>query len=88
MRRQRRALSDEELEQMVQEALAKEMTIESAIQRTLESLGGDQDYLRYRMRNPHLKTRPFNQIIAEDALAIALLVWSMKQSREKDAAPE
>jgi len=39
MRRQRRALSDEELEQMVQEALAKEMTIESAIQRTLESLG-------------------------------------------------
>ena len=65
---------------MAQEAQALGMTLQSAIERILESLGGDKDYLRYRMSNPHLKTRPFNQMLAEDALATALLVWSIKQS--------
>jgi hypothetical protein len=83
MRRQRQAISTEELELMVQDAQAMGMTIESAIQRILESLGGDKEYLRYRMNNPHLKTRPFNQVLAEDALATALLVWSIKQSQDQ-----
>lgn len=68
---------------MAQEAQEMGMTLvtlESAIQRILESLGGDKEYLQYRMSNPRLKTRPFNQVLAEDALAIALLVWSIKQS--------
>ncbi len=65
---------------MAAEAQAMGMTLESAIQRVSESLGGDKDYLRYRMGNPRLKTRPFNQVLAEDALATALLVWSIKQS--------
>lgn len=56
------------------------MTIESAIQRIPESLGGDKEYLRYRMSNLHLKNRSFNQVLAEDALATALLVWSVQQS--------
>ena len=83
MRRQRQAIDDEELELMVEDAKAMGMTLESAIQRVLESLGGDKDYLRYRMSNPHLKTRPFNQVLAEDALATALLVWSVKQPKDQ-----
>jgi len=82
MRRQRQAISAEELELMVQDAQAMGMTIESAIQRILESLGGDKDYLQYRMSNPHLKNRSFNQVLAEDALATALLVWSVQQSQK------
>jgi hypothetical protein len=85
MRRQRQAISTEELELMVQDAQAMGMTIESAIQRILESLGGDKEYLRYRMSNPHLKNRSFNQVLAEDALATALLVWSVQQSQNQES---
>jgi hypothetical protein len=80
MRRQRQAISDEELELMAQEAQAMGMTVESAIQRILESLGGDKEYLQYRMSNPRLKDRSFNQVVAGDALATAMLVWHTKQS--------
>ncbi|MBA2396415.1 MAG: hypothetical protein H0V70_27130 [Ktedonobacteraceae bacterium] len=81
MRRQRQAIDDKELELMVQDAKAMGMTLESAIQRVLEGLGGDKSYLQYRMSNPRLKTRPFNQVLAEDALATALVVWAVKQPK-------
>jgi hypothetical protein len=80
MRRRRQAISNEELELMVQDAQTMGMTLESAIQRVMESLGGDQAYLQYRMSNPHLKNRSFNQVVAEDALATAMVLWHTKQS--------
>jgi hypothetical protein len=83
MRHQRQPISNEELERMAQEAQEMGMTLESAIQRILESLGGDKDYLRYRMNNPRLKTRLFNQVLVEDALATALVVWSVKQPKDQ-----